>query len=251
MLKVKDITFSYKKTSPVVLKSVGFEVNEGECLAILGNNGTGKSTLLQCISRILKFEGGSIKFNNENLLDMSRNKMARSVSYVAQKSRLNNMTVFDTVLLGRKPYIKWSESKEDLEIVKEAIKEMELDGFEMRKINELSGGEVQKVMIAKALAQETKILLLDEPTASLDPYNKQEVLKTVKELCKKRNLCILIVMHDLNLALKYCDKFLFLKNSELYAMGDEEIINEKTIKDVYGIDVEIIKHKGKKILITN
>lgn len=126
---------------------------------------------------------------------------------------------------------------------------MSLDDFALRNVSKLSGGEVQKVMIARALAQEPRFLLLDEPTSNLDPHNRHEVLDIVKRISKKRNICVAIVIHDINLAMRYCDKFLFLRDSKIYSYGGIETITEKTISEVYRINVDIIKHRDHKIVI--
>ena len=249
MVNISNITYAYNVTSNKILEEVSFNIADGQCVGILGNNGTGKSTLLKCIARICHAQGATVHVDGKDVFKMSGGKMAQKIAYVPQGNDTVNMTVFDAILLGRKPYIKWDATSEDYRIVSNIIHEMSLDDFALRNVSKLSGGEVQKVMIARALAQEPRFLLLDEPTSNLDPRNRHEVLDIVKRISKKRNICVAIVIHDINLAMRYCDKFLFLRDSKIYSYGGIETITEKTISEVYRINVDIIKHRDHKIVI--
>lgn len=249
MVKVENITYSYHHNSDPVLNQVGFTICEGQCIAILGNNGAGKSTLLKCIDRICPTKDGVVMVDGNHVFDMSGRTMARHISYVTQNAATVNMTVFDAVLLGRKPYIKWDTTKEDREIVSRIIHQMGLDSYVLRNVCELSGGEAQKVMMARALAQQPKLLLLDEPTSNLDPYNQHEVLQIVRRIAREHQISVAIIIHDLNLAVRYCDQFLFLKDSAVFSYGGLETVTASTINQVYGIQVDIIQHKGMKIII--
>ncbi len=168
---------------------------------------------------------------------------------MAQHSEGGRLTVFDSVLLGRKPYIKINPTKEDLTVVEKAIKRMGLESFSLRYVDELSGGELQKVMLARALAQEPDVLLLDEPTSNLDIYNQCEVMRVIKEIAVSDNILVILVIHDINLAVRYCDRFIFVKEGQIYDFGGEEVINPFNIKNVYGIDVIIETINGKKVII--
>lgn len=168
MIKIENISYSYGRSSKTVLNNVSFEFEKGQCLAVLGNNGAGKSTLLKCIDRICPTEGAGVYIDGQNVFEMNNRTMAQNIAYVPQNSESVNMTVFDTVLLGRKPYIKWDVTSEDREIVSGIIDKMGLNELSLRNVSELSGGEAQKVMMARALAQKPKLLLLDEPTSNLD-----------------------------------------------------------------------------------
>ena len=249
MISIKNISFSYSKNE--VLKKVSFNIEGGECVGILGNNGAGKSTLITCLNRILIPKSGEVYIEGQDVLKMSRLETARRISYVAQKNETSQITVFDSVLLGRKPYIKWSISSEDLAICEAMIEKVGLKDFKLRYINELSGGELQKVMLARAFVQEPKLLLLDEPTSNLDPKNQHELLSLVYQLARERKISALIVIHDLSLALRYCDKFLFLKSGEVYQYGDESVVSEEAIYDVYGIRSTIMNIKGRKIVLVD
>jgi iron complex transport system ATP-binding protein len=247
MIQIKNISFSYYKNE--VLKDISFNVQSGECVGILGNNGAGKSTLITCLNKIRVPKTGKIYIDNQDVLKMGRLETARRISYVAQKNELSQMTVFDCVLLGRKPYIKWSLSQPDIDICDSMIEQVGLTKFKLRYINELSGGELQKVMLARALVQQPELLLLDEPTSNLDPKNQYEMLALVRRMARERNISTLIVIHDLNLALRYCDKFVFIKEGIIYRYGDSSIITKETIFDVYGINAVITDVNGKKIAV--
>lgn len=247
ILKADSISFSYSNKR--VLESISFNIDKGDCVAILGVNGAGKSTLLKCLNRILKTDDGCVYIENKNINNMSQIEIAKNMGYVPQRANASRMTVFDTVLLGRKPYIKVDVTDKDLEIVNDILKELSLEKYSLRYLDELSGGECQKVIIARALAQQPKILLLDEPTSSLDLKNQIEVLDFIQGIAKNRGISVVVIIHDLNLALRFADKFIMLKNNRIYAVGGKEIITEKTIKDVYSVDVNIRNIDGKTVVI--
>ena len=249
MVNVRDITFSYPHTSEPVLEQVGFDIAEGECLAILGNNGAGKSTLLKCIDRICHAPEAAVLVDGKNVFTMNGRTMAQHIAYVPQNAGAVNMTVFDAVLLGRKPYIKWDTTSEDREIASRVIHQMGLDGYVLRNVSELSGGEAQKVMLARALAQEPKLLLLDEPTSNLDPRNQHEVLQVVRQIAREHQISVAIIIHDLNLAIRYCDRFLFLKGSKVYAYGGMEVMTPETIEAVYGMRAQVIQYGEVPLVI--
>lgn len=249
MIKVENITYSYSRSAGKVLDDVGFELERGQCLAVLGNNGAGKSTLLKCIDRICHTEGASVTIDGQDVFKMNGSTMAQNIAYVPQNAEGTNMTVFDTMLLGRKPYIKWDVSSYDREIVSDILQKMGLEEFALRNVSELSGGEAQKVMLARALAQEPKLLLLDEPTSNLDPYNQHEMLHVIRDIARERNIAVMIIIHDLNLAMRHCDRFLFIKDAKVFSFGGVETVNPETIESVYGLRVDIIEHRGIRIIV--
>ncbi|MDR3357169.1 MAG: ABC transporter ATP-binding protein [Spirochaetaceae bacterium] len=247
MISVRNISFSYGKND--VLKDISFDVSQGECVGILGNNGAGKSTLVTCLNKIRTPKTGRVYIDSRDLMKMGRRETARQVSYVAQKNELSKITVFDAVLLGRKPYIKWTVSREDMEICGAMIERMGLSDFRLRYIDELSGGELQKVVLARALVQHPVLLLLDEPTSNLDPKNQHEMLTLVRGLAREQNICVLIVIHDLNLALRYCDKFLFVKDGRVFSYGGGEVMTPENIGSVYGMPVAVETVRGVPVVI--
>jgi iron complex transport system ATP-binding protein len=176
---------------------------------------------------------------------------ARRISYVAQKNEINQMTVFDSVLLGRRPFIKWAITQDDIDICENVIHQLGMSQFKLRYMDELSGGELQKIMLARALVQQPRLLLLDEPTSNLDPKNQHEMLELVQGLAKGRNISVFIVIHDLSLALRYCNKFLMLKDGKVFQYGDESIITEDTISVVYGIKSYVTEINGRKIVLVH
>lgn len=247
MIEIKGISFSYGKTP--VLSNVTFSAQAGECVGILGNNGAGKSTLITCINRIRIPAGGEVRIDGKPVQDMSRNELARSIAYVAQKNEMSQTTVFDAVLLGRKPYIKWTVDQEDLDLCAAMIHRVGLDAVQLRNLDELSGGELQKVMLARALVQQPKLLLLDEPTSNLDPRNQYEMMDLVRQIAKEQGITVLIVIHDLNLALRYCDRFYFLKDGCGYRYGGIESVDEETIETVYGIAAKVLEMNERKMIM--
>lgn len=249
MLKVDTISFAYGKSSDRILDQISFHMEGGLCTAILGVNGAGKSTLLKCIDRILRPQEGVVMVDGKNVFSMRGNEMAQNIAYVAQNARGVDMTVFDAVMLGRKPYIQWDATEKDRHIVMEVLQKMHLEDYVLRNLSELSGGEAQKVMLARALAQEPKVLLLDEPTSNLDPHNQHEVMQTVRSIAREHHICVVTVLHDLNLAIRYCDRFLFLKDADLYAYGGQEVMTPEIIENVYGMHVHIIETHGIPVII--
>lgn len=249
MVNVENISYTYPRTTREILSKVGFTLEPSQCIAILGNNGAGKSTLLKCIDRVIPTRAGAVYVDGENVFTMSGGKMAQNLAYVPQITESVDMTVFDTVLLGRKPYIKWDATSADKKIVSSVIHELELDDYILRNVSELSGGEAQKVMLARALAQEPRLLLLDEPTSNLDPHNQHEVLRTIRRIAKQHEICVVIIIHDLNLAIRYCDRFLFLRDSQVYAYGGHEVMTPQNIEDVYKMHVHIINYMGIPVIV--
>ncbi len=245
VLSVDKVEFSYGKAN--ILKDINFKVKKGDFVSILGVNGSGKSTLMKCINRILKFKEGMIFVEERDVREMKEIEIARKMGYVPQRSETGFITVFDAVLLGRKPYIKWDVSSKDIELTEEILKVMNLEEYALRYINELSGGEMQKVVIARALVQQPRILLLDEPTSDLDLKNQLEVMKLIKEVSCAQNIASIVVMHDINLALRYSDKFIVLKDGQVFTSGGREVITPELIKEAYGVDVHIKTFEGPNL----
>lgn len=246
-LKVRDVEFSYK--SKTVLEDIQMTVTTNEVLAILGPNGVGKTTLLKCLNGLLKTRKGTILVDGEELKKMSRVEVAKRIGYVPQRADVSQVTVFDSVLLGRKPHITWDVSKKDLALTKDMISRLGLSEISLKYINEISGGELQKVQIARALVQEPKVLLLDEPTSSLDLCNQHQILSTVVDVVKNNDLTAIMTLHDINLALRYADKFLMLKNGTIFAAGTHDIVTPERIEEVYGLPVNVVNFMGKPLIV--
>ncbi|MDE7243431.1 MAG: ABC transporter ATP-binding protein [Oscillospiraceae bacterium] len=247
MIEIKNLSFSYGKEE--ILRDISFSVTPGHCVAILGNNGAGKSTLITCINRIRAPKSGQVLIDGQDIQKFRRNALARKVAYVAQKNELSNATIFDCVLLGRTPYIRWSISQNDLDICEEVIEQMGLSHMKLRLVDHLSGGELQKVMLARALVQQPELLLLDEPTSNLDPKNQYEMLALVQKIAREKNIAVLIVIHDLNLALRYCDQFYFIKDHAGYSYGGIETVTNELIYAVYGIEAKVTSVSGKPVIV--
>ena len=245
MMEVKNISYHYHGGGEV-LKDVNVTLEQGQFLAILGNNGVGKSTLLKCLNKILKADSGELLLDGESILQMSNHQVSRRIAFVSQTVPNTQMTVHDVVMLGRRPYMKWGFTEKDHQIVHSAMERLNLESLRGRFLNQLSGGERQKVMLARALAQQPKLLLLDEPSSSLDIHNQYQVLEIVRELCHQDGLTAVVVIHDLNLALRFYDRFLLLRQGQVYANGDYRVLTPEALKAVYQIDGRVVEVENQK-----
>lgn len=236
-VEIQGVGFSYDSTP--ALADVSLSVEAGEMVAVVGPNGSGKSTLLRCINRIHAADEGTILVDGEEVADLDRTEIARRFGYVPQEQGGGfPTTVFDTVLMGRKPHIDWQPRDEDVEIVSRIIDRLDLDHLAMRDVNELSGGQRQKVVMARALAQEPDVLLLDEPTSNLDLKHQLQVLDIAHEQTE-RGVSTFLVVHDLNLAARYADKVLLLKDGEVYAAGGVDVLTAENVEPVYDVNVSV------------
>ena len=247
MISVKDIAFRYP-CGKQALRQVSFDLEAGNFLAILGNNGTRKSTLLQCLNRILKAERGSFHMNGEDILCMHHRDIARRIAFLAQSIPNMQMTVQDMVMLGRKPFMRFVFTEQDQRIVDETLAMLDLEELRGRYLNELSGGERQKIALARALAQQPKLLLLDEPTSSLDIKNQYQVLKIARDFCRQPGKSAIVVMHDINLALRFCDRFLLLRQGEVYRYGDHNCLDAQAVRDVYQVNGRLVQIADRSML---
>ena len=247
ILDVQKIQFNYPARP--VLDDINFYIHPGELVAVLGTNGTGKTTLLKCINRILEPIAGTVFLDKEPISSLTNNALAQRLGYVEQQRSGSRTTVFNAVLLGRKPYIQWDVTKADMEIASNAMDRLGLSEYALRYLDELSGGELQKVVIARALAQEPDVLLMDEPTSSLDLKNQLEVLDIIREITKGQEISVLVTMHDINLALRYADRFILLKDKHVFAAGGQEIITEENIEAVYSVPVKLSTYNGYRFVV--
>ena len=247
IMSVQGISFSYQGVP--VLEDVEFSVKQGEMVALLGPNGTGKTTLLRTINGILRPQEGAILLESREASRCSPRERARFFGYVPQRGEPLRLTVFDAVLLGRRPHLGWRVEHEDLHKVESALESLSLEKFALRYLDELSGGEFQKVLLARALVQEPKVLLLDEPTRSLDLKNQLAMLELLKKIVRGHQVAALLSLHDLNTALRFADRLLFLKDGIIQGAWSPSEVPEELVNRVYGVSVDLISHKGIPMVV--
>lgn len=240
-LLVRNISYSYGTKEAV--RNISFEASEGEVIGILGQNGCGKTTLLKCINGSNRPSKGEVFLDGENTSDMSKKDIACKMAFVMQTTSVTfPFTVFETVMMGRYSHQTFisEDSENDVEIVYQAMKDTGILEFKDRKINELSGGERRRVMIARALAQEPKVLLLDEPTLHLDINHQFDLLELIRKLAREKGLLILIVTHDIILASRYCDKMIMMEKGEMRDIGTTDAVaSVENYKQIFKIITEI------------
>lgn len=248
-LEIKEVHFNYGSIS--ALENVTIKVERGEIVSLVGPNGSGKTTLLKCINKILKPKKGTILVQGVDVRKKSFKELAKFIGYIPQSTPASfPLSVFDVVLLGRKPYVNWGVSDRDKEIVSEMLDAMGLKDLALRMIDELSGGEKQKVILARALAQEPEVLLLDEPTSNLDLRHQLEILNLVSGMVKEKGLSAIMAIHDLNLASRFSDKVVMLKEGKIYAAGEVELVlTQENIKETYRVEVMINNDSGRPHII--
>lgn len=243
-LRIKNISFFYDSIR--ALDNVTFAAKESEILGIIGPNGSGKTTLLKCINKVLEPQGGSILINETDISDFDRKEIARLIGVVPQISKIFSFQVLDVIMMGRYPHIDGlgAEKPSDFEAVKKAMTLTGIPHLSERYIGELSGGEFQKVIIARALAQEPEILLLDEPTTHLDINHQLEILELIRKITRKNQLTTLLVSHNLNMAARFCDKLLLLSTGKVHSIGSvDEVLTPEKIKEVFQVHADVSYHK--------
>ena len=250
MLNVENLTFRYSKFSRPVLNGASLELKPGEIGILLGKNGSGKTTLFKNILGINKPGSGKILFEGEDLLKMSRKERARRIAYVPQDIHFGALTVFDSIMLGRISYFGLKSGDDDYKAVEKILVDMGLTEYAFRMVDELSGGERQKIAIARAMAQEPKLMVFDEPTGNLDIGNELLIIEEAKKLAREKNIAILSSLHDLNQALAFGDKFFFLKNGVVKYAGGREIITPEVVKDTFDVDVRIREIDGQTVVLS-
>jgi iron complex transport system ATP-binding protein len=252
VLRLDNVSLGYDKQT--VLRNVNLEARPAEMLGIIGPNGAGKSTLIRGITRLIQPTSGKIFLNGSEISDIPRQKLARLVAVVPQNPMLPEpFTALEVVLMGRTPHLGLLryEGEKDLAIVRNVMEATQTIAFAERRIGELSGGERQRLTIARALAQEPKIILMDEPTANLDINYQIETLNLARELCQKQELVVVLTLHDLNLASQYCDRLVVLGKGTVHCQGTPQaVINTQTIRDVYGAEVYVYPHPVNKLPTT-
>lgn len=247
MVDIQQLSFKYRKDK--VLDDLSVIFSHGKVTSILGRNGSGKSTLMKNINGILKPSSGTVYINGKDVSVMSLNETASEIGFLSQRSEGIDATVMDAVLTGRKPHIKFGISDSDIYTTKRILNLLGLENIACRKTTEISGGELQKVVIARALVQEPKVLLLDEPVNHLDMVNQLEVLGQIRDITIDNELTTIIVMHDLNTALRFSDELIFIKDGMICGKCGKDDLTPEIVNEAYGMDVEIINRQGNTIII--
>jgi iron complex transport system ATP-binding protein len=248
-ITVDNVQFSYR--SDPVLKDVTFDVDDGAVLGLVGPNGSGKTTLIRCIDRILNPEG-SVFLDGRSIRDMRRNEIALNIGYVPQTgAKIAAASVFEVVMMGRTPHMGWRAAEEDLTIAEKAMRFLGVEKLADLDYNELSGGQQQKVLIARAVAQDPKVLLLDEPTNSLDIRHQLEALSIIHKLSRDTGITVIMAVHDLTIAARFADRLMMLKNGRLVAHGTpDELITPTMIREVYGVESKIFRDEEAGLIVT-
>jgi iron complex transport system ATP-binding protein len=248
-IEIKGMTLSYNH-HPVV-SELTFALCPGELVGLVGPNGCGKTSVIKALSRILPLRSGQVLIGGQDLRAIPRPELAKLVGVVPQNPYLpETFSVLDVVMLGRNPHLGLlsSESSHDLAVVWWAMEQTEITHLARRRLGELSGGEKQRVTIARVLAQEPQAILLDEPTANLDLSHQIEILELVKDLCENKQICGLIAIHDINMAAQYCDRLIMLKAGRLYAEGPPgQVITADNIKEVFGASSTVYPHPENQL----
>jgi len=249
-IEVEGLDFSYGEDA-LILKGINLSIRNPQLISIIGPNGVGKSTLIHCMNNILSPVHGTVMIDGMSVAEYKPKELAKKIGYVPYTAADSfPMTVVDTVLMGRNPHKKWKSLHEDLAVVKEAMEMMDIVPLAMRNFNELSAGQHQRVMLARGLAQEPEILLLDEPTANLDVRHQMDVIRLLKKLSVERSIMVVMISHDLNIAAKYSDNIIMMHEGSIYAVGrPADVITEENIRTVYDVESEIILRNGRPMMI--
>lgn len=242
-LNIEDLRFSYKEKP--VLDGIDLNIKKGETIAVIGPNGCGKTTLLKHLNRNLEPNEGKISLVEKDLFDMTKTEIARHIAAVPQSNEIRfSFSVRDIVAMGRMPFLERfeGESKEDMRIIDDAMRKANISEFADRLINTMSGGERQRVIIARALAQTPDIILMDEPTLHLDISTQFDVLDLVKKLSIEDGLTVVIVSHDLPMVVRYSDRIVMLKDQKIFAIGTpEDVLTPENMKEIFNVDAVLEK----------
>ncbi|HOT74555.1 MAG TPA: ABC transporter ATP-binding protein [Candidatus Wallbacteria bacterium] len=249
MLVFEGLFFRYSRRD--VLENITFSAQPGKLCALVGPNGCGKSTLLKCAAGVLAPHAGAIEYNDPASGVKCRPHAEGFTAYMPQAQAPPPCSVFDAVLLGRRRHMNFRARKKDLEKTEEAIHLACISDIAMKRCDNLSGGELQKVILARSLAQEPKVLLLDEPTNHLDLKNQVEMMKLIKNITEKLNIITIAAIHDMNLAVKYAAKFVMIKNGKIFADSNISAVTKENIDSLYSVDSKIYDIDGGKIVVIN
>ncbi len=251
-LSMENVEFAYGKNGILTLNNINIDIRNPQLISIIGPNGVGKSTLIHCMNKILEPTGGTVMVDESDVKNIKVKELAKKIGYVPYTSGDTfPLTVVDTILMGRNPHNKFRNNiKEDMAIVKEVLELMDIVPLALRPFNELSAGQHQRVMLARGLAQEPEILLLDEPTANLDIKHQLDVIRILKKLAVEKHIVVIMISHDLNLAAKYSDNVIMMAHGTVFAVGKPaDVITKENIKEVYDVDSEVVMHGGRPLTI--
>jgi len=252
MIKLDGVSVGYNQKA--VVQNVNLEAGPGQMLALVGPNGSGKSTLIKAMTKVADLLSGRISVDDRDITTIRPNELARLVATVPQTPVLpGTFTAFEMVLMGRTPHLGLLryEGGQDVATAWQAMEATRTDSFAQRRVSELSGGEKQRLVIARALTQQPRAILLDEPTANLDINHQVGILNLVKSLCSQHSLTVIVALHDLNLAAQYCDRMVMLNGGGVYAKGTpSDILTAANIKDVYGAEVCVYPHPVNRLPTT-
>ncbi|MGC8585250.1 MAG: ABC transporter ATP-binding protein [Thermoplasmata archaeon] len=250
MISLKNVDFSYG--GEFSLKNINMEINDGKIISVLGPNGSGKTTLLKIISGIINDYSGDVFVDNYNIKNIHRKILSRIISYVPQDLTLGfDFSVKEIVMMGRYPHIPLLSdlNKHDLDIVKNAMEITGIKNLENRSIREISGGEKQRVLIARAIAQESRVIVLDEPTSNLDIKYQLEIMKLLNKMVKNGDKTVIMSMHDINLSIRFCDEIFLMNEGKMVSSGKpDEVINDKILSSVYGINAKVLRNGDGRIV---
>lgn len=249
MLNIENLSFSYSKRTPEVLRNVNLSLKEGEIGILLGKNGAGKTTLFKTMLGLQNPTGGTLRFYEKDLLKMSRKERAKRIAYVPQDIHFGALSVLDSILLGRISRFGLKAGREDYAAVEGILRDMHLDSYAQRSVDALSGGERQKIAIARAMAQEPQMMIFDEPTGNLDIANEQLIIHEARKLARDRKIAILCSLHDLNQAMNLEDCFFFLKDGTIKYAGGKECFTEEILNDTFDIHVRIVEINKEKFIL--
>lgn len=256
LFELNELNFSYSESKNTAegfsLKNINLTIERGDFLTVMGPNGSGKTTLIKIIAGLLKQNCGNVKFLGKEIDKYPYKELAKKISVVSQNnSSVFPFSVFEIIMMGRTPYFNiWGfENSNDFKIVNEAIELVDLTHLKNKGINEISGGELQRTFLARALAQQSEVIILDEPNAHLDFKHQISILNLIKNLNKEKNITIIAVLHDINIAAHYSDSIIFMKDGEIVLNGKtDDIISEENIKKVFEIDTTISKLNDRNVI---
>lgn len=248
-IEIEDMCFSYG--SVPVLKNVELKLEGPRFVSILGPNGVGKSTLIHCMNKILEPTSGKVFIDGEDVNGISIKDLAKQVGYVPYSANDTfPLSVVDTVLMGRHPHSNWKSLDSDLDVVYATLKVLGISRLALRPFNALSAGQHQKVMLARGLVQEPKVLLLDEPTSNLDIRHQLDVTRLLRDLAYEKNILVIMISHDINIAAKYADEVIMMHGGTIFSVGTpEEVITAENLQTVYGVTSEVIMDNGRPHVI--